>query len=121
MTLAPLTNSAAAADVPLERLAKNNALTEDQKVAEVSRQFEAVLLRQILQEASRTVIQSKLADNSTASGIYHDLVNNQLAESMSRSGAVGLAKTLERQLTRQLHPVSPAPPAGAATTPPSIE
>jgi Rod binding domain-containing protein len=60
----------------------------------VARQFEAILLRQILQSTQKTVIPSKFSDNSTAASIYHDLVTHQLADSISKSGTVGLAKTL---------------------------
>ena len=39
--------------MPLEQLAANPHFTDQEKVAEVSRQFEAVLLRQILQETRK--------------------------------------------------------------------
>jgi len=124
MNVSPLQNNPAA-DVPIEQLAHNHKLTEEQKVAEVSRQFEALLLRQILQETQKTVIQSKFADNSTTAGIYHDMVTTQLADSISKSGTLGLAQSLERQLSHQLRPTSPAGPdrpAGAApTSPPETE
>ena len=97
-----------APDVPLEQLAHNQTLTDQQKVAEVAQKFEAVLLRQVLQETQKTVIPSEFADNSTAAGIYGDLVTNQLADSISKSGTLGLAQSLERQLTRQLQPASTA-------------
>ena len=115
MNIAPLQNNAAA-DVPIEQLAHNRALTEQQKVGEVARQFEALLLRQILQETQKTVIPSKYADNSTTAGIYHDMVTNQLADSISKSGTVGLAQSLTRQLTRQLKPASTAGPDRPAGT-----
>lgn len=95
-------------DVPIERLAGNHALTEKEKVAEASRQFEALLLRQILSETQKTVIPSSLCDNSTAASIYRDMVTNQLADSISKSGCLGLARSIERQLDHQLPPASPA-------------
>jgi flagellar protein FlgJ len=97
-----------AEDIPLERLAGNASLTEHDKIAEAARQFEAVLLRQILAETQKPLLNSKFSDNSTAAGIYRDLIGNQLADSISKSGTVGLANTLERQLDRQLRPVSTA-------------
>jgi Rod binding domain-containing protein len=107
MKVAPIPSNAAS-DVPIEELANNRALTEQQKIAEVSRQFESLLLRQILQETQKTVIPSKYADNSTTAGIYQDMVTKQLADSISKSGTVGLAQSLERQLTRQTNPASTA-------------
>ncbi|MFO1476606.1 MAG: rod-binding protein [Verrucomicrobiota bacterium] len=97
-----------ASDIPVERLAGNSRLTEDEKVAEASRQFEAILLRQILQNTQKTVIQSKFADNSTSAGIYQDMVSQQLADSISKSGALHLAESLQQQVSRQIHRVSPA-------------
>ncbi|HUI06940.1 MAG TPA: rod-binding protein [Verrucomicrobiae bacterium] len=91
-----------AADLPLEQLATNHALTEPSKIEELSRQFEAVLLRQILSEGQKTVFKTKYADDSTASQIYRDMTVQQLADSISRSGAFGLAGTLSKDLTRQL-------------------
>src|SRR5262245_52648290 len=107
MEIPALQKTQSASDVPLERLAGNGQLSETQKVAEAARQFEALLLRKILEETQKTVIHSEFSDDSTAAGIYRDMVTQQLAESISKSGNFGVAKTLERQLNRQLHPVSP--------------
>ncbi len=63
------------------------------------------MLRQFLAESQKPVIQSEFTDNSTASGIYQDFITNQLADSLSRGGGIGLAKSFERQLT---HPAAHA-------------
>ena len=100
-----------ASDVPLADLAANKHIPDSEKVAEVSRQFEAVLLRQILQETRKSCVSSSSTADATTSGIYDDMVNNQLAESISRSGSFGLAKSLQGELARQVLPnASPAPP-----------
>ncbi len=93
-----------ASELPLERLAANTSLTREEKVGELARQFEAVLLRQILNEAQKTVIHSNLNPESTASSVYQDMIANQLAENISRSGTFGLARSLQQQLTQQLNP-----------------
>src|ERR1019366_8841951 len=87
-----------ASHLDLESLAGNKALTQNQKIAEASRQFEAVLLRQFLSESQKPVINSEFTDNSNTAGIYQDMITNQLADSLSRGGGIGLAKTFERQL-----------------------
>jgi len=101
MEINPLQTHVNPADIAPERLAGNPALTEQQKIGEASRQFEAILLKQILDASQKTVIQSSYSDNSTASSIYHDMVTSHLADSISKSGSFGLAKTFEQQLTRQ--------------------
>ncbi|MFM1770679.1 MAG: hypothetical protein RJA22_3208 [Verrucomicrobiota bacterium] len=97
-----------ASELPLERLAANEGVSEADKIGEMSRQFEAVLLRQILSAAHKTVIQSEYSDDSAVGGIYRDMVTEQLADAISRSGSFGLAQQLQRDLTRQL----PTDPAG---------
>ena len=89
-----------AADVAPESLAGNRSLSEHQKIAEASRQFEAMLLRQILSETQKPVIKSSFTDNSTAAGIYQDFVTNQMADGLSKSGALGFAQVFDRQLDR---------------------
>ena len=89
-----------ASEIAPERLAGNPKLTEQQKIAEASRQFEAILLKQILESSQKTVIKSKLSDDSTASSIYKDMVTTRLADNISKSGSFGLAKTFEQQLNR---------------------
>lgn len=99
MEVNPLQHAVNAANIPPEDLAGNKALTPQQKISEASRQFEAILLRQILSETQKTVVPSEFTDNSTASGIYQDMVTNALADDISRSGSFGLAKIFERQLS----------------------
>jgi peptidoglycan hydrolase FlgJ len=91
-----------ASELPLDQLAQNPHLSEKQKVSEVSRQFEAMLLRQILHDAQKTVIPSRYGGDSSVNSIYQDLSTAQLADSISKSGGFGLARNLEKQLSRQL-------------------
>jgi Rod binding domain-containing protein len=119
MNAAPIQSKVSAADIPLDMIANNRTLTQPQKVAEVSRQFEALMLRQILQETQKTVIPSTFSDSSTTADIYHDMVINQIADSISKSGSLGLAKTLERQLGHQLSSTPQAGKGYAAGTSPA--
>jgi Rod binding domain-containing protein len=117
MEITALTRAVSASDVPPERLAANPNLSDQQKVAELSRQFESMLLRQILQNARKTVIESDLEEKSVANDIYDDMVTSQLAEAMSKSGSFGLARALEKDLTRQLVRRSEAGEENAALRP----
>ena len=112
MDIPPIQPQIKASVMPFEQMAANSHIPEKEKVKEACRQFEAVLLRQILGEARKTVIQSPGSDNSNTAGIYNDMINNQMADSISQSGAFGLAKSLQAQL---LHQVLPKTAASAAT------
>lgn len=103
MEISSLQSPSTTANVPFERLAKNPNVSDSDKVKESCKQFEAVLIRQMLSDARKTVIQSGQTDSS-AKGIYDDMINNQLADSMSHSGGFGLAKSLEAQLVSQSVP-----------------
>jgi len=111
MTIPPIQSPVDTADIPVEDLANNKQLSDQQKIAEASRQFEAIMLRQILSESQKPVITSEFTDNSTAAGIYQDYITNTLADSISKSGSFGLAKIFEQQLSH------PAPKTGPATKP----
>jgi flagellar protein FlgJ len=115
MEISPLSTHAKASVVPLEQLATNPNVSQQEKVQEASRQFEAVLLRQILSEARKTVVSSSANSKSSSAGIYDDMINNQMADSISRSGSFGLAKSLQTQLVHQTLPNASVTPA--QTTP----
>ncbi len=117
MDLSAISAHVGSADVPLQELAHNQALTKAQKVAEVTQKFEAVLLEQILQETQKPVFVSEFTDNSAAASIYRGLITEQLAGAISHSGGFGLAKMLDRQLTRQLDTQS-KPASKDSTNPP---
>lgn len=117
MIIPPLQPKIEASEVPMEQLAGNSALSEDQKIAEATRQFEALLLREILQNTQKPVFKSKYTDDSTASDIYRDMVTNHLADSISKSGSLGLAQVLHKEFTRQM-PVNKDAIAEAPTAAP---
>jgi peptidoglycan hydrolase FlgJ len=104
MSVSPLTSTIQASSVPFDQLAGNPNVSESDKIKESCRQFEAILLRQILGAARKTIITSPDKQDSTETDIYNDMINNQMADSISRSGSFGLAKSLENQLVRQVLP-----------------
>jgi flagellar protein FlgJ len=116
MEISALQPHVKASDLPIEKLASNPNVSDAEKVGQACRQFEAVFLRQILQEARKTVISSSAKHDSAISGIYGDMVNSQMADSISRSGTFGLAKSLQAQLVHQVLPHTNAA-ASKATTP----
>jgi Rod binding domain-containing protein len=109
----PLQRAVKASELPLDKVVRSSVLSEPEKVAAASRAFEAILLRQVLETAQKPVFQSKLMGNSTSDSIYRDLITNQLADSISKSGALGLSKSIEPQLTRQTKHKTGAQPVGA--------
>lgn len=65
---------------------------------EVTRQFESLFLQQMIKEMRK----AKLADgifDSSQSQFYRDMYDQQLALHLSKSGGLGLAEVLKRQLS----------------------
>jgi flagellar protein FlgJ len=103
-----------ASELPFDSIASNTKLSNADKISEASRQFEAVLLRQMLGEARKSMSGTAGGEGeSSTTSIYNDMVNDQLAESISRSGAFGLARSLQSQLVMQTLPKSEHPPVPA--------
>ena len=100
--------------MPVEKLAGSKALSEQDKVAELSRQFESVLVRKILTEAQKPTIKSKLHTEDTASSIHRDMMVNNMAEQISHAGGLGLAHQLEHDLARQTKVSPPAASVASA-------
>lgn len=108
--------SAAQYQPPVEKLAASQTLTEEQKLERVSKSFEAMLLRQVLEEAQKPVFRSKLVNESATGSIYRDMVTTQMADSIAQSGTLGLSSILMEQMRRK-EPV--APDAGTVPTEPT--
>ena len=107
MNIPPIQSPIDTSKIPIEQLAGNKNLTQQQKVHEASREFEVIMLQQMLSEMQKPVITSEFTDDSTAGDIYQGYVTNALAESMSKSGSVGFAKIFEQQLTPHISSTEP--------------
>ena len=91
-----------ASDLPLERLANSDQVSKQEKIGEAARQFEAVLLRQILSQAQKPLFKNSLVSGGgTTNAIYQDMVTQQLADRISEGGTFGFATVLKRELTAE--------------------
>ena len=63
------------------------------KLAKVSRQFESILLRQILGESMKPLLQS-----GPSGQVYGYMLTDALAQKISDAGGLGLAHVLQAQL-----------------------
>ena len=94
--------------VPLDRLMQNPNVSQEQKLDAVGRHFEAIFVREILKHAQKTVISSSITHDTAASGIYKDMLQNMMADSISSSGALGIKQMVASEL-RRLNPVATEP------------
>ena len=66
------------------------------KVGEVSRQFEAILLRQFLSESMKPLL-----EGGPSGQVYGYLLTDTLADSLSKGGGMGLSSVLQAQLGKE--------------------
>jgi Rod binding domain-containing protein len=91
-----------ASDLPLERLANSGQVSKQEKIGEAARQFEAVLLRQILSQAQKPLFKNSLIPGGgTTNAFYQDMVTQQLADRISEGGSFGFGTVLKRELTAE--------------------
>jgi len=69
--------------------------TDPAQAAEVARQFETILLRQVLSESMKPLLQ-----DGPAGQVYGYFLTDSLADSVSRGGGLGLAHILQTQLEK---------------------
>ena len=102
MEIQRLDRAVQASDLPLERLANSDKGSKQEKIGEAARQFESVLLRQILTQAQKPLFKNSLVPGGgTANAIYQDMVTQQLADRISEGGTFGFATVLKRELTAE--------------------
>lgn len=89
--------------------------SKDAKAARVAaRQFEAIILRQLLSPAIEPLMSGGMTEGQSVGGgggVYGYLVTDVLANSISQGRGLGLSKMLEKQLT----PKGSVTPAQAAS------
>jgi peptidoglycan hydrolase FlgJ len=103
MSVAPIssaTSSAAALAAGGKPQALRN-LPQGEQVKAAAGQFEAIILRQLLQDSV-----GKIMGEGPTANVYGYLLTDQLANSLSQGGGLGLAP----MLTKQLSPRTPVMP-----------
>jgi Rod binding domain-containing protein len=81
---------------------------------EVARQFEAVLVRQMMQETMKPLL-----ENGHSGQVYGYFIADALSESFTKAGGFGLQSVLEAQLFAQRSREQSAAEAGASVLPPA--
>jgi len=91
------------------RMEQVNRMPSDEQVKYAAQQFEAVFLRQILDDALKPMFKGCLDESGADNDIYRSYVVDGLADSMSTTGCFGFSTLLQTQLQppAQTTPASP--------------
>ena len=79
--------------------ARSSGDREDVRLREVSREFEALFIKQMLDTMRKTVQKSELNDGGFAEEIYEDMLYDQYAQTMAKTKSFGIAEMLYNQLS----------------------
>jgi peptidoglycan hydrolase FlgJ len=74
-----------------------SGLSEAQQIKAAAGQFEAIMLRQFLQESVSKIMGGE--EGGTAGGVYGYMLTDVLAEKLGQDGGLGLSSVIEKQLT----------------------
>lgn len=70
---------------------------DQQKVMAAAREFEAVMIHQLL-KTMRSTVQSSGLESGAAMGTYRDMMDDELSKVMARGSGLGFADAIARQL-----------------------
>jgi len=83
--------------------------SRNRKLWEVSLQFEALLLQQMMSSMRKTIPQSGLLPTGFASDMYNSMFDQLAAEAGSHRSNLGIAESIYRQLEQSHHIQAQAP------------
>lgn len=87
----------------LNRVEGNSRLTveEDQKLREACKDFEAILVKQMLDSMRKTVQESPLIKKNQGEKIFEDMLYQEYAEMMAGTESLGVSDMMYQQLAVQ--------------------
>lgn len=101
----------------LEEAARSN---DDKALKEACQEFESIMLSMMYKQMKATVVKSDLMEKDPGMDIFQSMEDDELMKQASKTGSLGLAESLYKQLSRQYGKAayagaqSSADPAGAA-------
>ena len=82
-----------------ENTQNTNEIDKNSKLYEVSQEFEAIFIKQMLDVMRKTINKSGLMDGGMAEDIFEDMLYDKYALNMSKTADFGLADSIYRQLS----------------------
>ncbi len=88
-----------------QRLEKVMDQSDEKALKEACQDFESMMLNILYKQMKATVPKSDLLPRDTGGDIFESMLDEKLVEEASKSGSVGLADVLYKQLSKQLDSV----------------
>ena len=84
----------------LMEMAHSKHVSEQQKTAAVSQQFESVLVKQFLKEALKPMFKGVFNEDGNAHRLYRHFFTDAISESIASGGGFGISTLLQQQLAQ---------------------
>jgi len=81
------------------RAASKIHTTDDTKLKEACSDFQAILIKQMLDSMRKTVIKEGILQENQAERIFEDMLYDEYAKKMSKTAGLGLDKLMYEQLS----------------------
>jgi peptidoglycan hydrolase FlgJ len=75
---------------------------DDKELKKVCQDFEGLMLNMLYKQMKATVPKSELLQEDSGMDIFQSMLDDKLVEESSKSGSLGLANVLYKQLSRQM-------------------
>jgi Rod binding domain-containing protein len=101
MEISPVTNQAPLLQsdpAAFQAMMKDPEIGKAEKQGVAAREFEAIFLRQFLEDALEPSLKGILGDGGSAGSIYRSQVIDMMAGQLAQSGTFGFASTLQQSL-----------------------
>jgi len=86
----------------LMEMAHSQNISQKQKNAAVSQQFEAVLVKQFLKEALKPMFKGVFNEDAGAHRMYRHFFTDAISESVAQGGGFGVSNILQQQLNQKI-------------------
>ena len=83
-------------------MGNNPNISDEAKIKEVGIQFESIMVKEMLNQSLGPIFKNQMK-NVPGGNIYQGMIIDNLADTIARSGQMGIAKVFERELLRLNH------------------
>lgn len=78
---------------------QGNKISDEEKLALTSGEFESTLVRQYLKDALKPLVEGALKEDGVAQNIYRGYYTDIMAQSLTKGAGFGVSSVLQSQLT----------------------
>ena len=83
-----------------DKLAKLKGSAHEQKVNDAAKQFEALMVQEMLKSMWSTVPKGQLLSGSNEEDTYRDMLNQAVADSVSEGRGIGIKEVIQKDIDK---------------------